>query len=78
MMDRESTQDEANIIETTFIKIKGSKFSSYKIEIQKKVTQNDATLRVTELMVKLLFPPFRVTNSKLKNKKIHFESLTRC
>ena len=40
----------------------GSEFSSYEIELRNRVTQNDVTLRVT--------------NSKLKNKKFHFELLT--
>ena len=41
----------------------GSEFSSYEIELRNRVTQNDITLRVT--------------NSKSKNKKLHFELLTR-
>ena len=41
---------------------RGSEFSSYEIELRNRVTQNDVTLRVT--------------NSKLKNKKLHFELLT--
>ena len=42
---------------------RGSEFSSYEIELRKQVTQNDVTLWVT--------------NSKLKNKNLHFELLTR-
>ena len=42
---------------------RGSEFSSYEIELRNRVTQNDVTLRVT--------------NSKSKNKKFHFELLTR-
>ena len=42
---------------------RGTEFSSYKIELQNRVMQNDVTLRVT--------------NSKSKNKKLHFELLTR-
>ena len=42
---------------------RGTEFSSYKIELQNRVMQNDVTLRVT--------------NSKSKNKKFHFELLTR-
>ena len=41
---------------------RASEFSSYEIELRNRVTQNDVTLRVT--------------NSKLKNKKLHFELLT--
>ena len=41
----------------------GSEFSSYKIELRNRVTQIDVILRVT--------------NSKSKNKKLHFELLTR-
>ena len=41
----------------------GSEFSSYEIELRNRVMQNDVTLRVT--------------NSKSKNKKFHFELLTR-
>ena len=40
----------------------GSEFSSYEIELQNRVTQNDVTLQIT--------------NSKSKNKKFHFELLT--
>ena len=42
---------------------RGSEFLSYEIELRNRVTQNDVT--------------FRVTNSKSKNKKFHFELLTR-
>ena len=42
---------------------RASKFSSYEIELRNRVTQNDVILRVT--------------NSKSKNKKSHFELLTR-
>ena len=42
---------------------RGSEFSSYEIDLRNRVTQNDVTLRVT--------------NSKSKNKKFHFELLTR-
>ena len=42
---------------------RGSEFSSYEFELRNRVTQNDVTLRVT--------------NSKLKNKKLRFELLTR-
>ena len=42
---------------------RGTEFSSYKIELQNRVMQNDVTLRVT--------------NSKSKNKKFHFELVTR-
>ena len=82
----------------------GLEFSSYEIELQNPVTQNDVPLqvtnskvfieillssylldfvkywiklRVTTSKVELLFFYFRVTNSKLKNKKIHFQLLTR-
>ena len=49
---------------TSNVNIEGaSEFSSYEIELQNRVTQNDVTLRVT--------------NSKSKNKKFHFELLTR-
>ena len=41
----------------------GLKFSSYEIESRNRVTQKDVTLRVT--------------NSKSKNKTLHFELLTR-
>ena len=41
----------------------GSEFSSYEIELRNRVTKNDVTLRVT--------------NSKSKNKNLHFEILTR-
>ena len=41
---------------------RGSEFLSYKIALRNQVMQNDVTLRVT--------------NSKLKNKKFHFELLT--
>ena len=41
---------------------RGSGISSYKIELRNRVTQNNVTLRVT--------------NSKSKNKKLHFELLT--
>ena len=47
--------------------------SSYKLEVEK----YKISLRVTNSMVKLLFFRFRVTNSRLKNKKLHFELLTR-
>ena len=40
----------------------GSEFSSYEIEFRNRVTQNDVTLRVTNL--------------KSTNKKFHFELLT--
>ena len=40
----------------------GLEFSSYEIELQNRVTQNDVALRVT--------------NSKSKNKKSYFELLT--
>ena len=40
-----------------------SEFMSYEIELQNRATQNDVTLRVT--------------NSKSKNQKLHFELLTR-
>ena len=33
--------------------------------------------QVTNSMIKLLYFCFQVTNSRLKNKKIHFELLTR-
>ena len=33
-------------------------------------------MRVTNLNIKLLLFYFRVTNSKMKNKKLHFELLT--
>ena len=82
----------------------GSEFSSYKIDLRNRVTQNDVPLRVTnskvfiEILlssylldfvkywiklrvttskVVLWFFYFWVTNSKLKNKKINFELLTR-
>ena len=42
---------------------RGSEFSSYEFELRNRVTQNDVTLR---------FP-----TSKLKNKKLRFELLTR-
>ena len=42
---------------------RGSEFSSYEIELRNQVTQNDVTLRVTNL--------------KSKNKNLHFEFLTR-
>ena len=42
---------------------RGSEFLSYEIELRNRVTQNDVTLRVT--------------NSKSKNKNLHFELLTR-
>ena len=41
----------------------GSEFLGYEIELRNRVTQNDVTLRAT--------------NSKSKNKKLHFELLTR-
>ena len=41
----------------------GLEFSSYEIELRNRVTQNGVTLRVT--------------NSKSKNKNLHFELLTR-
>ena len=44
-------------------KRRGSEFSSYEIELRNRVTQKDVTLRVT--------------NSRLKNKKLHFELQTR-
>ena len=34
--------------------------------------QNDVTLRVTNSKGKILFLHFRVSDSKLKNKKFHF------
>ena len=40
---------------------------------QLEVEKHKVTLRVTNSMVKLLFFRFRVTNSRLKNKKFHFE-----
>ena len=43
--------------------LRGLEFSSYEIELRNPVTQNGVTLRVT--------------NSKSKNKKLHFELLTR-
>ena len=51
------------------------------LHLRNRITQNDVTLRVTNSKVfietfKLLFFYFRVTNSKLKNKKIYFELLT--
>ena len=46
------------------------------LELQNRVAQNDVTLRVTNWKSKKKFT-FRVTNSKLKNKKLHFELLTR-
>ena len=50
----------------------GSEFSGYEIELQNRVTQNDVTFRVTNSKI------FIVTLlSKLKNKKFHFELLTR-
>ena len=42
---------------------RGSEFLSYEIELRNRVTQNDITLGVT--------------NSKSKNKNLHFELLTR-
>ena len=42
---------------------RGSELSSYEIQLQNQVTQNDVTLQVT--------------NSKSKNKKLHFQLLTR-
>ena len=55
----------------------GSEFSSYKIKLRNRVKQTDVTLRVTNSKVQLLFFDFRVTKSKLKNKKLRFELLTR-
>ena len=55
----------------------GSEFSSYKIELRNRVKQIDVTLRVTNSKVQLLFFDFGVTNSKLKNKKLRLELLTR-
>ena len=50
------------------------------LELRNRVTQRsyakDVTLRVTNSKMKLLFFYFRVTDSKLKNKKLHFELLT--
>ena len=43
--------------------LRGLEFSSYEIELRNPVTQNGVTLQVT--------------NSKSKNKKLHFELLTR-
>ena len=73
------TENEFNISFGSLMSIKegGSEFSSYEIELRGRVTQNDVTLRVTNSKVQLLFFYFRVTNSKLKNKKLHFELLTR-
>ena len=52
------------IKQIAFVTIQGSsEFSSYEIKLRNRVTQNDVTLRVT--------------NSKSKNKKLHFELLTR-
>ena len=60
------------------------------LELPNRVTQNDVTLRVTnsEIFIEILFPSYwldftkheiklGVTNSKLKNVKLHFELLTR-
>ena len=48
----------------------GLEFSSYAIALRNRFTQNDVTLRVTNSKIKLSFFYFRVTNSKLKNKKL--------
>ena len=55
-------------------KLKSKKFIlSYQLEVEKYLV----SLQVTNSMVKLLFCCFRVTYSRLKNKKIHSELLTR-
>ena len=48
---------------------------SYK-ELQKE-TLCEIQLSSRTFLVKLLYFRFRATNSRLKNKKLHFESLTR-
>ena len=55
---------------------RGSEFSSYEVELQNRVKQNDVTLRVTNSKVFIRFF-FRVTKTKLKNKIFPFELLTR-
>ena len=61
----------------TTLNCQGLEFLSYEIELRNQVMQNDVTpLRFTNSMVKLLFFLFRVTNARLKNKKLHFELLT--
>ena len=50
---------------------RGSEFSSYETELRK-----IASLQVTNSKVKLSLFRFRVTNLKVKNKKILFELLT--
>ena len=47
--------------------------SSYQLEVQK----SKVSLRVTKSKIKLFFFYFLVTNLKSKNKKLHFELLTR-
>ena len=47
-------------------------FLSYKIEVRNQMKQNDVTLRITNSKGKILFLHFRVSDSKLKNKKFYF------
>ena len=54
-------------------------FSSYKIELRNQVTQNDFTFQVANMKICIEILPssyWRLTSSKLKNIKFHFELQT--
>ena len=53
------------------------KNKSYTLSYWPEVEKYLISLQVANSIVQLLFFHFRVTNSRLKNKKFHFELLTR-